>query len=142
MYSGLKTYPQFYINGKIIGGVDVLTDLVNKGEFMNMVPTSCKKEGVLELIENLVKENKIVVFGKGSIENPKCKASTEAYDILNKRNIQFKLVDVLKDEMMRDLVKTHYKYEFFPMIIKNGKLFGGIKDLRKINTDEKISKLN
>ena len=52
LYSNWKTYPQLYINGKIIGGVDVLTELLEKGKFMEMVP----KEVTIETLSNSIKE--------------------------------------------------------------------------------------
>jgi Grx4 family monothiol glutaredoxin len=138
LYSGWKTYPQLYINGKIIGGVEILQSLVEKGEFMDIVPFECKKEGSLIFIENYLKENNLVVFGKGSLENKKCKSSTEAYDILTNHKFDFKIFDVLKDEMVRDLVKETYGYKFYPQVFVNGKLLGGLKFLREINKDNKI----
>jgi len=99
IYSGWKTYPQLYINGKIIGGVDKLTELLEKNLFLDMVPVECRKEGAVVKIENLVKNNGVVVFGKGTFEKPQCKDSQEAYNILKELKIKFEIFDILTDDV-------------------------------------------
>lgn len=42
LYSGWKTYPQIYVNGKIIGGVDKVKELIESGEFLSLIPDDCK----------------------------------------------------------------------------------------------------
>jgi glutaredoxin-related protein len=37
-YSKWQTFPQIFINQKFIGGIDVLTELVENDEFDDMVP--------------------------------------------------------------------------------------------------------
>ncbi len=36
-FSNWPTYPQLYINGELIGGCDIVTDLYNKGELQNLL---------------------------------------------------------------------------------------------------------
>jgi glutaredoxin-related protein len=106
LYSGWKTYPQIYINGKVIGGVDRLNELIEKNEFMQMVPFECKKEGVKDFVLKLVEKNNIMVFGKGNINNDididnnnLDKNSQEVYSILKDKNLKFEIFDVMKDEV-------------------------------------------
>lgn len=37
VYSNWPTYPQLYINGELIGGCDIVTDLYQKGELQGML---------------------------------------------------------------------------------------------------------
>lgn len=37
-YSNWPTYPQLYINGELVGGLDVCTQLAEQGELRGMVP--------------------------------------------------------------------------------------------------------
>ena len=101
IYSGWKTYPQIYINGKIIGGVDKVAELIDKNIFMDLVPLECKKEGSINFIENLVKNHGVIVFGKGTIEKPYCKNTEEVFKTLNELNIKFEVFDILKDEVIK-----------------------------------------
>lgn len=36
-YSNWPTYPQLYINGELVGGCDIITDLYQKGELVKML---------------------------------------------------------------------------------------------------------
>lgn len=36
-FSNWPTYPQLYINGELVGGCDIVTDLYNKGELQAML---------------------------------------------------------------------------------------------------------
>jgi Grx4 family monothiol glutaredoxin len=111
LYSGWKTYPQIYINGKIIGGVDVLKDLISKNEFLDKIPMECKSEGIILRLKDILDKNTLVVFGKGTgksfnekeIDN---KGNIEAdentnkvTEIFNKYNLKYEVYDVLTDEV-------------------------------------------
>jgi Grx4 family monothiol glutaredoxin len=44
-YSKWPTYPQLYINGELVGGLDILKELIESGEFDEMLP---KKEDIVD----------------------------------------------------------------------------------------------
>ena len=100
IYSGWKTYPQIYINGKVIGGVDRLNELIEKNLFLDMVPIECRKEGAVVKIESMMKNNGVIVFGKGTLDKQQCKNSQEAYKILKGLNIKFEIFDILTDDVI------------------------------------------
>ena len=37
-YSNWPTYPQLYVNGELLGGVDIVKELVESGEFKDQLP--------------------------------------------------------------------------------------------------------
>ncbi len=37
-YSNWPTYPQLYVKGELIGGLDIVKELIESGEFDSMVP--------------------------------------------------------------------------------------------------------
>jgi glutaredoxin-related protein len=43
-YSDWPTFPQLYIDGKLVGGLDVVTELQAEGELQGMVPNPKKYE--------------------------------------------------------------------------------------------------
>ena len=43
-YTKWPTFPQAFINQKFIGGIDVITELIEGEEFDEMVPDSCKPQ--------------------------------------------------------------------------------------------------
>jgi glutaredoxin-related protein len=81
-YSKWPTFPQIYLNGKFVGGVDIVTELIESGEFDDMVDHSCKKKSDIEEFEQLLKENRVLVLIHGSIDAPSDQESTEIIKIL------------------------------------------------------------
>lgn len=61
-YSGWPTYPQLYIDGKLIGGLDVVRDLVAKGEFDKLLKKSMKVASGEERLKRILEESRIVVL--------------------------------------------------------------------------------
>jgi glutaredoxin-related protein len=42
-YSKWPTFPQIFLDGKFVGGVDIVCELMENNEFDEMVPPSCQK---------------------------------------------------------------------------------------------------
>ena len=63
LYSGWKTYPQIYINGKIIGGVDVLRGLIETNKIQDLIPEECKYETQVRRVKEII-SNQVVLFGR------------------------------------------------------------------------------
>lgn len=135
LYSGWKTYPQFYVNGKVIGGLDVLKQLVASGEIDQVIPFECTKEATSVRIQEILKNNVLVTFSKGTLENKKCKSSNEVFEIFDKLGLKYTCFDVLTDEQARDYLKESYNYPYFPQIVYHFNLLGGVKFLK-----EKVTK--
>lgn len=55
MYSKWPTFPQVFINGEFVGGIDIIIELVENDEFDEMMPQANKKlapkDALAELIE-------------------------------------------------------------------------------------------
>ncbi|KAI8321438.1 glutaredoxin [Martensiomyces pterosporus] len=43
-YSNWPTYPQLYIDGELVGGVDIVTEMIESGELAEMIPADSKAE--------------------------------------------------------------------------------------------------
>ena len=61
-YSNWPTFPQVFIDGSFVGGIDVVTELIEDGEFDEMMPASCKKLPPKEALVEFLAMNKVVVF--------------------------------------------------------------------------------
>lgn len=64
-YSGWPTYPQIYIQGKLIGGLDVVKDLIAKQEFLQLVPKSSRVVSSAEKYQALLQEHSLLVCTDG-----------------------------------------------------------------------------
>ena len=76
-------------------------------------------------IEKLLEENKIVLFMKGTQQFPMCGVSARATDILQDIGVNFKDVNVLEDEEIRQGIKDYGNWPTIPQLYVNKKLIGG-----------------
>lgn len=81
-----------------------------------------------DLIDRLVKENKVVAFIKGSRSAPMCGFSQRVVAILENQGVDYESVDVLDEEYnsgLRETLKKYSSWPTFPQIFVNGELVGG-----------------
>ncbi|XP_022767762.1 bifunctional monothiol glutaredoxin-S16, chloroplastic [Durio zibethinus] len=81
-----------------------------------------------ELIDKLVKENKVVAFIKGSRSAPMCGFSQRVIAILESQGVDYESVDVLDEEYnsgLRETLKQYSNWPTFPQVFVNGELVGG-----------------
>jgi monothiol glutaredoxin len=76
-------------------------------------------------IEELLKQNKIMLFMKGSPSFPQCGFSARAVAILREVGAQFGSCDVLEDEEIRQGIKEYGNWPTIPQLYINQKLIGG-----------------
>ncbi len=76
-------------------------------------------------IENMLTENKVVLFMKGTQQFPQCGFSARATAILQDLGVPFKDVNVLEDEEIRNAIKEYGNWPTIPQLYINKKLVGG-----------------
>ena len=78
-----------------------------------------------ERIDELVKNNDVVLFMKGSPLFPQCGFSSRAVAILDHLNIEFASVDVLQDMEIRQGIKEYSDWPTIPQLYVKGEFLGG-----------------
>ena len=76
-------------------------------------------------IDQLVKENKIMVFMKGSKLMPQCGFSNNVVQILNTLGVPYETIDILADPEIRQGIKEYSNWPTIPQIYVNGEFVGG-----------------
>lgn len=83
-------------------------------------------------ISDLIKNNAVVIFMKGSADLPACGFSATVVNIFKRLNIPFHGEDILQNEEMRAAIKTYTNWPTLPQIYVKGEFIGGcdiIKDM-------------
>ncbi|MBD2013605.1 Grx4 family monothiol glutaredoxin [Microcoleus sp. FACHB-53] len=80
---------------------------------------------VKERIDNLVSQNKILVFMKGNKLMPQCGFSNNVVQILNTLGVPYETVDVLSDYDIRQGIKEYSNWPTIPQVYINGEFVGG-----------------
>ncbi len=78
-----------------------------------------------EKIDNLVQQNKIMVFMKGNKLMPQCGFSNNVVQILNTLAVPFETVDVLSDPEIRQGIKEYSNWPTIPQVYVDGEFVGG-----------------
>lgn len=76
-------------------------------------------------LDSLLKENKILVFMKGSKLMPQCGFSNNVVQILNAVGAPFQTIDVLEDPEIRQGIKEYSTWPTIPQVYINGEFVGG-----------------
>jgi len=87
-YSNWPTYPQLYINGELVGGLDIIKELVASGEFQTMLPPPMTNECVPSLddrLKELLSRDPVMLFMKGTPDTPRCGFSRTIVGLLNEK---------------------------------------------------------
>jgi len=91
-YSNWPTYPQLYINGELVGGLDIIKELVASGEFQTMLPGSsssadneCPRPSLEDRLRQLIGRDPIMLFMKGTPDNPRCGFSKTIVSLLSEK---------------------------------------------------------
>lgn len=76
-------------------------------------------------IDQLVQDNKILVFMKGTKLMPQCGFSNNVVQILNMMGVPYETVDVLEDHEIRQGIKEYSAWPTIPQVYINGEFIGG-----------------
>ncbi len=80
---------------------------------------------IQQKIGNLVGQNDIVLFMKGSPLFPQCGFSSRAIAILDHLDVKYETVDVLADQEIRQGIKDYSDWPTVPQLYVKGEFVGG-----------------
>ncbi|AFB31323.1 glutaredoxin-like protein grla [Rickettsia massiliae str. AZT80] len=92
-------------------------------------------------IENEIKNNKVVLFMKGTKESPACGFSGTVVAILNKLGVEFRDINVLFDAELREDLKKFSDWPTFPQLYINAELVGGCDIARELYQSGELEKM-
>jgi monothiol glutaredoxin len=76
-------------------------------------------------IDEIVKNNPVVLFMKGTPLFPQCGFSSRAVTILGHLDVRFESVDVLQDAEIRQGIKEYSDWPTIPQLYVKGEFVGG-----------------
>jgi monothiol glutaredoxin len=76
-------------------------------------------------IDEIVKNNEVVLFMKGTPLFPQCGFSSRAVTILEHLGVPFESVDVLQDSEIRQGIKEYSDWPTIPQLYVKGEFVGG-----------------
>jgi monothiol glutaredoxin len=96
---------------------------------------------VRDFITTTLAENPIVVFMKGSPDEPRCGFSAVTVQILDHLGANFVGVDVLQNDDLRQGIKTFSDWPTIPQLYVQGEFIGGSDIVRQMYQDGELKTL-
>jgi monothiol glutaredoxin len=77
-----------------------------------------------ESIQREIQTHKILVYGKGTRQAPRCGFTQETIEFFNQLGFPFEVVDVLIDNDKRQILSEMTNWPTLPKVFINGKFYG------------------
>ena len=82
-------------------------------------------EEIRGFIENAIKENKVMLFMKGTPQQPACGFSMRTSGALNALGVKYAALDILPDPRIREELSSLSGWPTIPQLFVDGELIGG-----------------
>jgi monothiol glutaredoxin len=80
---------------------------------------------IRDFLENAIKEHKVMLFMKGTPEQPRCGFSMRTSGALNALGVRYAALDVLPDPRIREELSELSGWPTIPQLFVDGELIGG-----------------
>jgi len=77
-----------------------------------------------EIVKEEIKKHKILIYGKGTKEFPKCGFTVETMEFFNRFGYSYEIIDVLNDMEKRNYLIQMTNWPTLPKVFINGKFYG------------------
>jgi len=98
-------------------------------------------DSVAKQIDQVVKNNDVVLFMKGTPEFPQCGFSQRVAAILHSYEIPFAAVNVLLNNDVREGIKVYSDWPTIPQLYVNAEFIGGCDIISELHEDGELEEL-
>jgi monothiol glutaredoxin len=85
-----------------------------------------------EKIDDVLKENEVCLFMKGTPEVPQCGFSLAVSNVLKHLEVNFKGINVLEDQTIREGIKAYSDWPTIPQLYIKGEFIGGCDIIKEM----------
>ena len=96
---------------------------------------------IKELIENNISENEVCLFMKGTPQAPQCGFSMAVSNMLKILEVNYKSVDVLSDQKLREGIKKFSEWPTVPQLYVKKEFVGGCDIVKEMFENGELKKL-
>lgn len=86
---------------------------------------STTNEEIRKFLESAIAENEVMLFMKGTPDQPRCGFSMRTSAALNSLEVRYAAMDILPDPRIREELSAISDWPTIPQLFVNGKLVGG-----------------
>ena len=93
-------------------------------------------------VEELIRENQVLLFMKGTPEQPRCGFSMRVVNVLESYGVEYGAVDVLPAlQPLREVTAEISDWQTFPQLYVNGELVGGCDIVEELDESGELAGL-
>ena len=92
-------------------------------------------------IENLIKNNDVCLFMKGTPDSPQCGFSMAVSNVLKHLNVNFKGINVLENQNLREGIKVFSDWPTIPQLYVKNEFIGGCDIVKEMYESGELAKL-
>ena len=94
-----------------------------------------------DLIKNEIENNEVCLFMKGTPDAPQCGFSMAVANILKILEVNFKGVNVLENENLREGIKAYSDWPTIPQLYVKNEFVGGCDIRKEMHTNGELTKM-
>ena len=98
-------------------------------------------ETIKKRISDLIEKNEVCLFMKGTPDVPQCGFSLAVANVLKHLNVNFKGINVLEDNNIREGIKEFSDWPTIPQLYINKKFIGGCDIVKEMFENGDLQKL-
>ncbi len=92
-------------------------------------------------LKKIIDSNNVCLFMKGVPEAPQCGFSMTVANILKNLNVDFKGINVLEDESIREGIKEYSDWPTIPQLYIKKEFIGGCDIIKEMNENGELKKI-
>ena len=96
---------------------------------------------IKEKLKKIIDSNEVCLFMKGVPESPQCGFSMTVSNILKHLNVNFKGVNILEDDEIRNGIKEYSDWPTIPQLYIKGEFVGGCDIVKEIFESGELKEL-
>ena len=96
---------------------------------------------IKEKIKNLINDNQVCLFMKGTPDAPQCGFSMAVSNVLKHLNVDFKGINVLEDDNLRQGIKDFSDWPTIPQLYVKQEFIGGCDIVKEMFEKGELKKL-
>jgi len=94
-----------------------------------------------DLINNQITDNEVCLFMKGTPDAPQCGFSMAVSNLLKILEVNYKGINVLEDQALRDGIKEFSDWPTIPQVYIKGEFIGGCDIVKEMYENGELKKI-
>ena len=143
--SNWPTYPQVYVRGEFVGGLDIMKDMIDEEPETSLMALLgledlLKPDASLHAqLRALTQSATVMVFMKGHPDEPQCGFSRKIVALLREQEVPFSTFDILSDPEVRAELKVLSNWPTYPQVYVRGEFVGGLDIIVEMAEDVSLA---